>query len=379
MAETEHQQPLLAGRPDTVVDLEPAATICALADGAQAKDVVERKNVQTKLLWALVLSFSFMLLEGAGGLVAHSLAIMTDAAHLLSDVSGFAVALFAGYYAAKRSKSTHTFGYHRIEVLGALASILSLWLVTGILVYEAVFRVLHPVSVNGKMMFFLALAGVGVNIAIFAILGGHHVHGPGSSHNHSHGEGDDHAHGHAGPGHEHQEGEQNGSANINLRGAVLHVLGDLVQSLGVMVAGVLIWWKQDDPRWQLADPICTFLFAGVVLFTTRAILTDIADVLMERVPRSMCADTIQAELCQIEDVASVHDLHVWALTPGIPLLVAHVCLKPCADPPAVLCRVTDYCRAAGIQHTTIQLVADEQDCPCVPVLPPQCGVGYGSA
>lgn len=144
-----------------------------------------------------------------------------------------------------------------MEVLAALASVLCSWAVTGVLVAEAVQRILEPVAVNGKLMFFLALAGIGVNVLNLLILGGHHHHGVGIGHDHDHNHdhdhdhsSHDHGHSHGTEGHSHStEGhshEQNGhdESNINLRGAVIHVLGDFVQSIGVAAAGALIWWKQ---------------------------------------------------------------------------------------------------------------------------------------
>ena len=137
-----------------------------------------------------------------------------------------------------------------MEVLAALASVLCSWAVTGVLVAEAVQRIIEPVAVNGKLMFFLALAGIGINVLNLLILGGHHHHGVGG-HDHDH----DHSHDHSSHSHSHNHGAEGHShdheghhdSNINLRGAVIHVLGDFVQSIGVAAAGALIWWKQVPP------------------------------------------------------------------------------------------------------------------------------------
>ena len=133
-------------------------------------------------------------------------------------------------------------------MLAALASVLCSWAVTGVLVAEAVQRIIEPVAVNGKLMFFLALAGIAVNVLNLLILGGHHHHGVGGhDHDHSHDHGshsDGHSHGAEGHSHDH---ERHDESNINLRGAVIHVLGDFVQSIGVAAAGALIWWKQVNP------------------------------------------------------------------------------------------------------------------------------------
>lgn len=346
-------------------------TSCILAGGQT--NTQNGSKVQNKFILALCFSFLFMIVEVVGGYFANSLAIMTDAAHLLSDVGGFAVAIFAAHYASKRSQQSHTFGYHRVEVLAALASVLCSWAVTGVLVAEAVQRILEPVAVNGKLMFFLALAGIGVNVLNLLILGGHHHHGVGVGHDHDHNHDHDHdhdhhhdhSHGHShgteGHRHEHEGHEQ---SNINLRGAVIHVLGDFVQSIGVAAAGALIWWKQDDPRWQIADPICTFIFALLVLLTTKAILRDISDILMERVPRQIDIDKLEQGMLAIDGVTEVHDLHVWCIKPGMPILAAHVTSSDAKDGEAVLSSVTDYCRSFGIDHSTIQV--SDTACSCQP-------------
>ncbi|KAL6766716.1 MTP1 [Auxenochlorella protothecoides x Auxenochlorella symbiontica] len=398
-----------------LADLPRQYSACVLAAGATGERGAEYKATQRKLLIALVIAFLFMIVEVVGGIYAHSLAIITDAAHLLSDVSGFGVSALAAVWAARMSHSHFSYGYHRVEVLGALASILTVWLVTGILLVEAVQRILVPEPVNGKVMFALAVTGVAVNLGLLFVLGIHHGHDHGHGdedghgheddhghdhgHNHGHGHGHDHGHNHGHDhahthGHKHAHGHAHthtpaigledleachdpdgasapllphGKAkgldkghNINMMGAVVHVIGDLVQSIGVAVAGLLIWIHQDDPRWALADPICTFLFAALVLWTTKRVLRDIADVLMERVPRGLNIADIEDDITAIEGVAGVGDLHVWSLTPGIPLLCAHVATQPGAEGEEVLSRVTAYVRRLGIQHSTLQIVGPEE-------------------
>jgi solute carrier family 30 (zinc transporter), member 2 len=265
-------------------------------------------QTKQKLLLAVIFASIFMCVEVVGGIMSHSLAILTDAAHLLSDTAGFIVALLAAHWAAKKSGEHFSYGYHRVEVLGALASIMSVWLVTGILLAEAVKRLLSPSPVDGRAMFVLAVIGVVVNLMLMWILGAHHHHGHGHSHApHDHSHGHDHrcGHGHAeeaegcrktssspsmpaikegmhgccsggsaslaaangqeasgissdeehghqhhgehghdhGPSHDHG-GHGHSHHNLNLHGALIHAVGDLVQSVGVAIAGALIWWHQ---------------------------------------------------------------------------------------------------------------------------------------
>lgn len=149
------EEPLLASRHSYVLRPPRVISACVLTEGLDSDAKVARyKKTQRKFVWALALAFFFMFVEVTGGIYAGSLAIITDAAHLLSDISGFAVSIAAAYYAAQKTSESHHFsyGFHRVEVLGALASILSVWLVTGILVFEAVQRIFNPEPVDGKSM-----------------------------------------------------------------------------------------------------------------------------------------------------------------------------------------------------------------------------------
>lgn len=143
--------------------------------------------------------------------------------------------------------------------------------------------------------------------------------------------------------------------NINLRGAVLHVIGDLLQSIGVALAGLLIWLHEDDPRWYIADPICTFLFSVLVLLTTKGIIRDIVHTLMERVPPTVNINQLSKSMQSLGGVRDVHDLHVWNISTGIPVLTAHVHIGHDADPTEVLQKLEAYVRGQGIDHSTIQI------------------------
>ena len=212
-----------------------SASGCRLATGVPA-DAAARA-IQKRLAAALVLALLFVGVELAGGLIAHSLAVVADAAHMMSDAVGLVTALVAARVGAKAAAAGggHTFGFHRVEVLGALASTVLTYIVTTVLVVEAASRFKEPEGVDGKVMCLTALAGVGVNVAMLAILGPHHHHG--HAHDHGHGEAenpaDADAHADASPdGRHHHHHHHPGS--INLRGAFVHVLGDCVQSLGVV-------------------------------------------------------------------------------------------------------------------------------------------------
>lgn len=346
---------------------------CKLALGSHEKGGTSQTKAVRKLTLVLTLSLMVMILEFVGGAIAHSLAIMTDAAHLLADVSSFGVSAMASYLASKRSRHTHSFGYHRAEVLGALVSVLIIWQVTGVLVYQAIERIKHPKKVNGRMMFLIAVGGFVMNLIMYFFLGHLHPHGGhGHDHGHDHGHGHDHRNGH---GHQHGNGASHGQIheshshghghgahghdhdheNMSVRAAAVHILGDLVQSIGVIVAGALIWWHEDNHKWSIADPISTFFFAFLVLCTTIPILRSISDIFMERVPRGFTIETVAEQLNQLDGVKDVMDLHLWGLTPGIPLLTAHILVYNQATANDVLKRATQYCQSIGIQHITIQV------------------------
>ena len=298
-------------------------------------------------------------------------------------------------------------------------SVLIIWVVTGILVYEAVLRIIHPQHVNGKLMFILAITGIAVNLVNLAILGGHHGHSHGG-HDHSHAHGHSHkakkssansqkhGHDHAGhvhghdqehAGHEHDHAQlehhhghteqhqhrhavtdshaethaedahapaangHHGHSHMSLgmRGAVIHVLGDCVQSFGVVIAAIIIWVR---PEYHIADPICTFIFAIAVICTTRGMVRDITDIVMERVPRGFDLPGLEEALGNVPGVSSMHDLHVWALKPGVVVLAVHIDITADSSPAAVLRRVTACCTSVGIHHSTVQLTAEGEACPC---------------
>jgi len=185
----------LEDRPSSPVDLPLLTT----------KPDPAKKRARTALLLAVFFTTIFMAGEVAGGYFANSLAIMTDAAHLLTDIGAMLLSLFAMWLASRPPTSEMTFGFHRAEILGALASVLTIWALTGVLIYEAILRILHPPEhVDGKLMFFIALGGLGINILDAVILhagaGGHgHSHGlgggsAGGGHGHSHGSSHSHKH-----------------------------------------------------------------------------------------------------------------------------------------------------------------------------------------
>ncbi|KAK4423174.1 Metal tolerance protein A2 [Sesamum alatum] len=389
---------------------------CGFSDAkTSSKDAKERSASMKKLLIAVVLCIIFMSAEVVGGIKANSLAILTDAAHLLSDVAAFAISLFSLWAAGWEANPRQSYGFFRIEILGALVSIQLIWLLAGILVYEAILRLINETGeVKGFLMFLVSAFGLLVNIIMALLLG--HDHGHGHSHDHGHGHAHDHGHNHGHHGHEdhdhgsedehmhshgvtvarhHHHVEQGHSdrqdehhhihdgdhsqpllsrssegenkskggqkkkkqRNINVQGAYLHVLGDSIQSIGVMIGGAIIWYK---PEWKIIDLICTLIFSAIVLGTTIRMLRNILEVLMESTPREIDATLLEKGLCEMEEVVAVHELHIWAITVGKILLACHVKVKPEADTDMVLDKVIDYIkREHNISHVTIQIEREQ--------------------
>ncbi|XP_021897221.1 metal tolerance protein 1-like isoform X2 [Carica papaya] len=381
---------------------------CGFSDaGTKSKDVKERSASMRKLLMAITLCVIFMTAEVAGGIKANSLAILTDAAHLLSDVAAFAISLFSLWASGWEANPRQTYGFFRIEILGALVSIQLIWLLAGILVYEAVVRFVNDTAeVNGFLMFIVAAFGLVVNIIMALLLGHNHGHGHEHyDHNHAtrHGHGvkitnphhhhhhhhHHHEH-HSQIGHDHKkehakhdehhdheeqhskdehrthedhsrplldnpkgEHEQKSGWNINVQGAYLHVLGDSIQSIGVMIGGAIIWY---NPDWKRVDLICTLFFSVIVLGTTINMLRSILEVLMESTPREIDATKLEMGLLEMDEVVAIHELHIWAITVGKILLACHIKIRPEANADLVLDKVVEYIRMEyNISHVTIQI------------------------
>ncbi|CAI0394189.1 unnamed protein product [Linum tenue] len=300
-----------------------------------------------KLLMAVGFCVIFMAVEVAGGIKANSLAILTDAAHLLSDVAAFAISLFSLWAASWEATPRQSYGFFRIEILGALVSMQIIWLLTGIIVYEAIVRLVYNTGeVDGFLMFLVAAFGLVVNIIMAFLLGHDHGHGHGHGHDHGHG----HGHGHRVKG---EEKKKQKKKNINVEGAYLHVLGDSIQSIGVMIGGAVIWYK---PEWKIVDLICTLVFSVIVMATTIKMLRSVLEVLMESTPREVDATKLEKGILEMEEVVAIHELHIWAITVGKILLACHVKIRPEANADTVLDNVINYIkREYNISHVTIQI------------------------
>lgn len=296
----------------------------------QGVDVRARK----KLIIASILCLVFMVAEIVGGVLSNSLAIATDAAHLLTDFASFMISLFAIWVAGRPSTKRLSFGYWRAEVIGALASVVMIWFITAILIWLAVQRIINEsCDVDAKIMLITSGLAILVNIIMGVQLGHGHSHGGGKPS----GEGGSHSH----------------DVNINVRAALIHVIGDVLQSIGVFIAALIIFFK---PEWAIADPICTFLFSIIVLYTTFSILKDALLVLMEGTPSYLEYAEVLQIFEQIEGVERVHNLRIWALSLNKIALSVHLAVKPDANPKHILDQATSAVHVKySFYETTIQI------------------------
>uniref|UniRef100_A0A671WA84 Probable proton-coupled zinc antiporter SLC30A3 n=2 Tax=Sparus aurata TaxID=8175 RepID=A0A671WA84_SPAAU len=323
---------------------QPDWRLCRETDSMSGAESDTRRLARRKLYVACAVSLVFMTGEVIGGYAAGSLAIMTDAAHLLTDFGSIMISIFSLWISSRPQTHSMTFGWHRAEILGMLLSVVSIWAVTAVLVLSAVQRISDgDYDIDSQIMLITSGCAVGVNVLMVLIL-----HQSGASHGHSHGfpsgrlQGDEQRQGH---GHHH--------GNASVRAAFIHVVGDLVQSVGVLLAATVIhFW----PEYKIADPICTFLFSVLVVGTTLPITKDVFRILMEGTPRDVHINTVRELLLSVRGVTAVHSLHMWSLNMTRSLLSVHVAAEEEADTQIVLMKATKLLRSEfSFSSITIQV------------------------
>ncbi|XP_007516715.1 proton-coupled zinc antiporter SLC30A8 isoform X2 [Erinaceus europaeus] len=300
-----------------------------------------RANEQIYAKWKLsaasAICFIFMIAEVVGGYVAGSLAIITDAAHLLIDLTSFLLSLFSLWLSSKPPSKRLTYGWHRAETLGALLSILCIWVATGVLVYLACERLLYPdYHIQATVMIIVSGCAVVANVILSVILHQRHFD------------------------HNHKELQ----ANASVRAAFVHALGDLFQSISVLTSALIIYFK---PDYKIADPICTFVFSILVLASTITILKDISILFMEGVPKNLSYNNVKELILAVDGVVSVHSLHIWSLTMNQVILSAHVAAAASRDSQVVRREIATILSHSFTIHTlTIQMESPaDQDPHCL--------------
>ena len=277
---------------------------------------VETAGDRRLLAGALVLILALMAGEVVAGAFAHSLALLADAGHMLTDAAALAMALGAAVMAERPPGGRWTWGFRRLEVLAAQVNGATLALLAAFVVYSAVRRLVSPPEVHGGIVLVVALAGVAVNLAATALL------------------------------------SRASRESINVRGAFLHIVTDLAAFVGTAVAGLLVLLT----GWSRFDPIASLAVAALMLWAALGLLRESGGILLELSPRGLDPDEVGRTIAAVEHVVEAHDLHVWTVTSGFPSLSAHVLVLPEADCHAVRRRIEEVLHDRfGLDHTTLQV------------------------
>jgi cobalt-zinc-cadmium efflux system protein len=284
----------------------------------QGHSAVTTSNPGDRRLLATALLLICLLLAGevVAGVLAHSLALLADAGHMLTDAAALAMALGAAVMAGRPPSGRWTWGFRRLEVLaaqvnGATLLVLGVWIV-----WSAIGRLVSPSEVHGGVVLVVALAGVAVNLAATALLA------------------------------------RATRESINIRGAFLHIVTDLAAFVGTALAGLLVLLT----GWNRFDPIASLLVAGLMFWAAAGLLRDSSRIFLEMSPRELDPAAVGRAIASVEHVVEAHDLHVWTVTSGFPALSAHVLCRPDADCHAVRREIEAMLHERfGLEHTTLQV------------------------
>ncbi len=282
----------------------------------QPLSATSKQRTALKLTFGLTLGY--FIVEAVGAILTNSLALLSDAAHMLTDVGGISLALFAAWMSTKPPTPDKTFGYYRVEILAALTNAVVMFGISGYIFLEAYLRFQAPPEVASGPMLVIASVGLGVNLISIRVL--------------RRGSGD----------------------SLNLQGASLEVLGDALGSMAAIAAGLIML----STRWYYADPVFGVAIGAFILPRAWKLASQALHVLLEGTPAHLDVRMIREAMLGVGGVADVHDLHVWTLTSGVEALSAHVILEEglqTLDIGGVLERISGTLRGQfGIEHTTIQ-------------------------
>ncbi len=285
-----------------------------------------RETGRRSLIIALVLIGGFMIAEVIGGILSGSLALLADAGHMITDAAAIALALFAIWVAGRPASVERTFGYHRAEVLAAMLNALSLWLIAAYIFFEAFHRLQDAPEVEGPLMLIIGSLGLIVNIVAAFVL-------------------------HRSAGH-----------SLNVEGAFLHVVGDLLGSVAVVASGLVIVFT----GWHVVDPILSVVIGLLIIFSTWRLVVKVFNVLLEAVPEHVDVYALCGDMEQVQGVTIIHDVHVWTISSGYDALTCHILVDPeipeqDLDPMLRSLREIAM-KKHGIGHVTIQLEQNIKGC-----------------
>jgi cobalt-zinc-cadmium efflux system protein len=295
------------------------------------------KSTERRFLISLILTGFILIVEVAGGWWTGSLALLSDAAHVFMDIFALGLSYSALRLSSLQADENHTYGYHRFEVFASLVNGISLALVSAGIFWEAYHRIMEPEPVKGPELLFIAILGLIVNLIVVFVLGSHHH--------------DEHVH-------EHKD--------ANVESALLHVLGDAVSSVGVIVAAILIW----RTGWMLADPLISIIIGVIIIAGSGKVLRSSVHIMMEGVPTCFKLEDIEENMRHSPGVAEVHDLHIWNLCSHHTILSAHIVTDDRSEIPSqeVMKELKSRLRNDfGIEHTTLQMENEcyEKDSVCI--------------
>ncbi|MFL5498622.1 MAG: cation diffusion facilitator family transporter [Gemmatimonadaceae bacterium] len=273
----------------------------------------------TSLRIALVLTALLLVVEVIGGVLSNSIALLADAGHMLTDVAALGLALFVAWFSKQPETPQKTYGYLRWEILAAFVNGGTLLLISAWILWTAVMRLRAPEQVESGLMLSVAAVGLVVNIVAARVLVGSSAH------------------------------------SLNARGAYLHVLGDLLATVGTLAAAIAIRYT----GWLIADPIASILTTVLIMSGAWRLVRESVDILLESTPAHIPVPAVRGQLEAIPGIESVHDLHVWAVTPAVVAMSAHCIVREAEQHQHVLEHIHDAMRLFGIQHVTIQLERDD--------------------
>ncbi|MFC0170123.1 cation diffusion facilitator family transporter [Pseudoduganella danionis] len=292
----------------------PSAHLHAHRDGDALHVHFTEQRSQSVLAWSLVLTLGFAVVEVVTGFISNSLALISDAGHMVTDAAALGLALLAQMIAKRPPSARNSFGFGRAEALAAFVNSLVLLVLVGWIVVEAVHRFSQPEQVQGAMVTVVAAIGLLINVVLAYIL-------------------------------------SRGESNMNTRAALVNVIGDLLGSVAALAAGAVIYYT----GWMQIDPLLSIFVAMLILKSTWSVLRESYHFLMEGVPEHIDYLQVGADLGRIDGVLSVHDLHVWDMSPGQPALIGHVEITDLSRWPAILQNIkTMLLDKHGIDHITLQ-------------------------
>lgn len=271
---------------------------------------------QRRLILIMGMVTAYLLAEIVGGLWTNSLSLLADAGHMFSDLAALGLSLWVARFKLRAAGGQYTYGFHRAEVLGALANGATLMFVAGGIVWESWERLQQPQEILGSYMLWIAVGGLAVNLASLSILHGGHQH------------------------------------DLNMRGAWLHILGDTLGSVAVITAAGLVWcWN-----WTWVDPVASLLVCAIIVFSSWNLLRESAGILMEYAPSDILVPEVEAAIRAFPGVNDVHCLHVWTIASGLRAITAHVVLSPNVTDPSLLADLQGLLESRfSAQHVTLQI------------------------